>query len=319
MARQKYSPNEIQSKADDWGLDVNDKEQRPFSGMSVQKFIKQTFDGKIGILHYDSSNNRYVAFADAESRDAYLDDPTKTDLLLGTFDAPFNFSASVSLISMQSNVLLKDSKGHYIEYTFDITDKNGASTMESVNVTYTFISGSVKKKVSAQYAYGTKVSMCVDDYLGEGETIIQIAIVGQDTLAATTRSVSYRVLDLTLRSGYNVGTVNDVRENAYVQMPFWVKSSRHVMLKASIDYGEWATVVETDTYETNGAYQIDTLNLADGKHNIRLQAQNIIDGVTYASDTVYKDFIVSRGEIKESLVLMDGIIPMGADDTEFKL
>ena len=319
MARQKYSPNEIQSKADDWGLDVNDKEQRPFSGMSVQKFIKQTFDGKIGILHYDSSNNRYVAFADAESRDAYLDDPTKTDLLLGTFDAPFNFSASVSLISMQSNVLLKDSKGHYIEYTFDITDKNGASTMESVNVTYTFISGSVKKKVSAQYAYGTKVSMCVDDYLGEGETIIQIAIVGQDTLAATTRSVSYRVLDLTLRSGYNVGTVNDVRENAYVQMPFWVKSSRHVMLKASIDYGEWATVVETDTYETNGAYQIDTLNLADGKHNIRLQAQNIIDGVTYASDTVYKDFIVSRGEIKENLVLMDGIIPMGADDTEFKL
>ena len=319
MARQKYSPNEIQSKADDWGLDVNDKEQRPFSGMSVQKFIKQTFDGKIGILHYDSSNNRYVAFADAESRDAYLDDPTKTDLLLGTFDAPFNFSASVSLISMQSNVLLKDSKGHYIEYTFDITDKNGASTMESVNVTYTFISGSVKKKVSAQYAYGTKVSMCVDDYLGEGETIIQIAIVGQDTLAATTRSVSYRVLDLTLRSGYNVGMVNDVRENAYVQMPFWVKSSRHVMLKASIDYGEWATVVETDTYETNGAYQIDTLNLADGKHNIRLQAQNIIDGVTYASDTVYKDFIVSRGEIKENLVLMDGIIPMGADDTEFKL
>ena len=127
------------------------------------------------------------------------------------------------------------------------------------------------------------------------------------------------MLDLTLRSGYNVGTVNDVRENAYVQMPFWVKSSRHVMLKASIDYGEWATVVETDTYETNGAYQIDTLNLADGKHNIRLQAQNIIDGVTYASDTVYKDFIVSRGEIKESLVLMDGIIPMGADDTEFKL
>ena len=319
MAKQKYSPNEIQGKTDDWGMDVNDVDKRPFSGASVQRYIKRQLDGKIGILHYDTGNNRYMAFADTESRDAYMDNPARTDLILGTFDAPFNFMASVSLLSPQSNVLLKGSKGHSVEFTFDITDKSGAPTMESVNVTYTIFSGGVKKKVSAQYAYGTRVSFLADEYIGDGETLIQIAVVGQDTLAATTRSVSYRVLDLTLRSDYNVGTVNDVRDNPYVQIPFYVKSSRHVILKASVDYGEFTTVMETDTYETGGAHQVDTLNLSDGKHNVRLVAQNIIDGVTYASDTVYKDFIVSRGAIDERLVLMDGVIPMGAEDSGFRL
>jgi len=319
MAKQKYSPNDIQNKTEDWGMDVNDVEKRPFSGASVQKFIKRTFDGKIGYLHYDTGNNRYVAFADEESRDAYLEDPTRTDLILGTFDAPFNFTASITLISSQNSVLTKGATGNYIEYTFDITDKSGASTMESVNVKYTFMSGGLRKTVSAQYAYGTKVSFLADDYLGDGETIVQIAIVGHDTLAATTRSVSFRVLDLSLSSDYNIGTVNDVLANPYIQVPFSVTSSRHVILKASVDYGAYETVMETDTYITNGAHQIDTLNLSEGKHNVRLMAQNIIDGVTYSSDVVYKDFIVSRGAIAERLVLFEGVIPRGVEDTGFKL
>ena len=320
MAKQKYSPNDIESINDDWGLDTKDTEQRPYSGRAVQKFIKDTLNKKMGYFYYDTSNNRYIAFASVEDKDLYIEDPTRTDLILGTFDAPFNFTASVSLISKATNIIFKGTTGNYIEYTFDIVDKSGASTMEGIDVIYTFISKGLKKTASASYTYGTKVSFNIDDYLSTGETIVQIAITGKDTLAATTRSVSYRILDLSLTSNYNIGQVNDVTENSYIQIPYTLTSSTHVALQVSVDEDGYTQIMETDAYVTNGSYQLDTTSLNEGKHNIRLCAQVRIDSELYYSDIVYKEFIVSRGSINTDLILFEGIIPViYKDDYTFKL
>ena len=55
-------------------------------------------ESKMGVFHYDTTNNRYICFADAEARDIYLDDTTQVELVLGVFDAPlFNFSAEINL------------------------------------------------------------------------------------------------------------------------------------------------------------------------------------------------------------------------------
>ena len=318
--KQKYSPNDIESIDNDWGLDVNDIEQRPYSGRAVQKFIKDTFGKKMGYFYYDVTNNRYLAFASSKEKDTYLEDTTHTELILGTFDAPFNFTASITLISNANNTIFKGVTGNYIEYTFDVVDKSGASTMEGVNVVYTFINKGLKKTASASYVAGTKVSFNVDDYLGTGETIIQIAITGKDTLAATTRSVSYRVLDLSLTSDYNIGKVNNVLQDSFIQVPYTLTSSTHVALYASVDNSSYSSIMETDTYVTNGTYQLDATNLSEGKHSIKLRAQVRIDGEPYYSDIVYKEFIVSRGTINRDLVLFEGIIPIAYQDEEqFKL
>ena len=69
----------------------------PVRGTRIEEFIKNTFEGKFGTLHYDVANNRYLAFADQTTLDLYLEDPTRTDLVLGAFDAPFNYTAEISL------------------------------------------------------------------------------------------------------------------------------------------------------------------------------------------------------------------------------
>ena len=98
MAKKIY--DEEITKQQDWGGDESTN-NLPVAGSRVQEFIKNTFNKKIGTLYYDATNNRYLAFADTDTKDEYLADTTKTELVLGTFDAPFNYNASIKLISKQ--------------------------------------------------------------------------------------------------------------------------------------------------------------------------------------------------------------------------
>lgn len=143
---QKIWDNEI-TKNQDWGGDATTN-NLPVSGNRVQEFIKNALENKMGTIYYDTTNNRYLIFSDVANKNEYLEDTTKVDLILGTFDAPFNYTASISLLSSISNVIFSGDKGNIIEFAFDIVDKSGNSTLESVNVTYSFISNGVKKSVT---------------------------------------------------------------------------------------------------------------------------------------------------------------------------
>ena len=94
----KISENLIPDINADWGLDVSNN--LPYSGEAVQEFIKRTLKQKYGYFYYDENNNRYLVFTDEASKDLYLDDPaTNSALLLSSFDAPFNYSAKIEMIS----------------------------------------------------------------------------------------------------------------------------------------------------------------------------------------------------------------------------
>ena len=94
----KISENMIPDINADWGLDASNN--LPYSGEAVQEFIKRTFKQKYGYFHYDDSNNRYLVFADEESKNLYISDPSaNASLLLSSFDAPFNYSAKIEMIS----------------------------------------------------------------------------------------------------------------------------------------------------------------------------------------------------------------------------
>ena len=120
MAKKVY--DEEINKHTDWGGDES-TENLPVSGNRVQEFIKKTLNGKMGVIHYDTTNNRYIVFADNETKDSYLEDPTQTELILGTFDAPFNYTASISMITDTYVAILTGTTGNVIRFTFDVVNK----------------------------------------------------------------------------------------------------------------------------------------------------------------------------------------------------
>lgn len=93
--KKNVSYNPIQNINEDWALD--ERNGYPYSGESVQAFIKDTLNGKGGEFYFDADTTRYLIFADADSRDLYLSDREQyADLIIGTFDAPANYTAEIT-------------------------------------------------------------------------------------------------------------------------------------------------------------------------------------------------------------------------------
>lgn len=62
----------------------------PLSGNQVEEYLKGVdygLDSKIGCIHYDEEHERYLAFADIYTKNEYLEDTSRTDLILGIFAA----------------------------------------------------------------------------------------------------------------------------------------------------------------------------------------------------------------------------------------
>lgn len=173
--KKNVSYNPIRNINEDWALD--NRNNKPYSGDSVQAFIKTTFNSKAGDFYYDSNTTKYLVFANADDRAMYLTNrETYADLLLGSFDAPANYVAEVSLTTSTNNAILEGDKGNYIDFTFDIKNKSNVSTGESVVVTYTINNGGNVKKVTQLYASGESVHFLVDDYLSTGINTISIVL-----------------------------------------------------------------------------------------------------------------------------------------------
>ena len=213
-----------------------DTNNLPVRGSRVEEFLKGTLNKKIGELFYDKTNNRYLAFADVKEREKYEADPTRTDLILGNFDAPFNYTAEINLASKTYNTVFIGSSGHYIDFTFDVKNKQSVSTGESVICTYTFRRGSVVKTVVEQYAAGRLVHFNIDKYLAEGVNTITIGIQGVTTLAATTVSITYQVINLSLSTDYDIANVFDIRDGAKIlEVPFTVAGSGRKVVEWYLD------------------------------------------------------------------------------------
>jgi hypothetical protein len=69
MAEDK-SYNDINDLSEDWMLD--ERNGLPYSGKSVQKFIKTQFNGKVSCMYFDSQTMTIYGFANQEDRDYYI-------------------------------------------------------------------------------------------------------------------------------------------------------------------------------------------------------------------------------------------------------
>lgn len=315
MAKKIY--DEKISKSTDWGGDESTG-GLPVAGGRIQEYLKEQLDGKAGIFHYDTSNNRYLVFADADTRDEYLADPTKTGLLLGTFDAPFNYSAEITLSSPAYKAILSGTKNNYIDFTFDTKNKSGQSVGEDVVATYTFIRNGVKKTVTERYRYGTAVHFGIDDYIETGTNNIMVGIVGQNTLAATTVGITYQVIDLQLSGNYDVSAHYNLMENpaATAAIPYRISGYGTKVMEWYLD-GVLLDYVKVEDeivdVSTSRTKYISLANLNQGRHSLQLRAYTMLDGEKFYSDTIYYDLIVYTGANREPIIGVSAIIPSGYD------
>ena len=268
----------------------------------VERFIKDTFDDKAGEFYYDSDTSKYLIFASAEDRDLYLSDREKyAALLIGTFDAPANYTAEINMVTSSSNVILVGTTGNYIDFTFDIKSRTGASAGDSVIATYTFNNGGNIKKETRIYEAGTSVHFLVDDYLTVGTNTISVVVTGRNTLASSMAAVTFTVVNLELSSNFAFST--PVNKGTYLHVPYTLKG-------ANVKYMEWyvdgVKLSDVDTVvglNVNGTKNIDTTSLTVGKHSIQTRAFITEGGTNYYSNTLYFDFLVcpASGEWSDNI------------------
>ena len=134
------------------------------------------------------------------------------------------FSAKISLLTPQFNAVLKDSSGHYIEFTFDTTNGAGESVGESITCTYTITRGTNKTTITEKYRYNTKVRFNLDKYLQEGANDIVIKTVGDISGLSTSVGVTYQVVNLSLVVDYDISKVYDLstKTSAIVEVPYTI-------------------------------------------------------------------------------------------------
>lgn len=293
-------------KYTDWGGD-NSTENLPVSGARVQEFIKKTLDGKMGIFHYDETNNRYLVFADNDTRDQYLEDPTKNDLILGTFDAPFNYEAEITLISESYKAVQLGSTGHYIEFTFDTKNKQGASVGGLATVTYTIIRNSTKKVITETHNSKSTVRFNLDKYLDEGTNTILVGVTDKNTLAATTISIVYQVVNLNIKDEIDISKVYDLstETSANMEVLFSVSGYGTKTVEWYIDGEQLDFVKEEDEVvdvEASRVKYIPLSNLQQGKHSLQLRAYSIVNGERFYTNTLYRDFIVYTGTSTNTII-----------------
>ena len=304
MAKKKVYDNPI-DKNIPW--DGNEKtEYLPVKGTRIEEFIKNNLNSKMGVLYYDISNNRYLVFADKESQDTYIEDSTKTELILGTFDAPFNYTAEIKMLTPMYNAVFYGSTGNYIQFTYDIKNKNGLSTGENANVVITCIWNGTKKEYRQIVHSGDIVTFNIDDKLKEGTNTIIIGITGQSSLAATTVAVTYQSINLQLSDELDISKVYDLSsESKIVTVPFSISGVGTKVVEWYIDGvlqefdKDVDEVVETSTTRTK---YITLNNLNQGRHSLQLRAYTTVNGEKFYTNTLYRELLVYTGIDQNTII-----------------
>lgn len=330
MAKKTY--NEKITPKTDWGGDSTTG-GLPVAGYRVQEFIKEQLNlrattdqvqklekalaGKAGVFYLDDVSKRYLIFADEASKEAYLADPKKTELLLGVISAGSGddggYSAIINLESQMYNTISLGTVGNYIDFTFQVYNKSGMPTGEPVICTYTFRKASMKQTVVEQYAAGRSIHFNIDKYLSEGTNQITVSIQGLTSMATVAVGITYQVVELSLTCDYDIAQVFNLSSGAKtLAAEFSVSGYGTKTLEWYIDGEKQPFDSITDEVVNESATRtkyIQLANLQEGVHSLQVRACTTVDGEVFYSDTEYREFMVYNGVAETPLTAISMTVP----------
>lgn len=292
--------NEEIDKHTNWGGDESTG-NLPVSGEQVQKFIKDTLNSKVGFFYYDPNINMYRCFADEESKRLYYENPVDNEkLLLGSFEAPFNYETQIKLTGDTKiyKAVQKGSTGNIIEFTFNTYDKQQQPVGGLATVTYTIIRNSTKRVITETKSSGSIVTFNLDKYLDEGTNTILISVTDRNTFSATTVSIVYQVVDLLIEDYFNISTPYTATDTMNVSVH--IKGSGTKTIEWYIDNNKLDFVKDDDEVVGSDEYREKNINLQPfglgvGRHTLQIRASSIVNSENFYTDTLYRDFIVTDG------------------------
>ena len=272
---------------------------------------------KAGVFYLDEVSQRYLIFADEASKEAYLDDPKKTELLLGMITGGLGdgggYSAIINLESQMYNTISLGTVGNYIDFTFEVNNKSGMPTGEPVICTYTFRKASMKQTVVEQYAAGRSVHFNIDKYLSEGTNQITVSIQGLTSLATTAVGITYQVVELALTCDYDIAQVFNLSGGAKtLEAEFSVSGYGTKTLEWYIDGEKLALDSITDEVVNESATRTKYIQLSDlqeGVHSLQVRAYTTVEGEVFYSDTEYREFMVYNGVAETPLTAISMTVP----------
>lgn len=216
----KVSYNPIKSISEDWGLDS--RNQLPYSGESVQAFIKHTLNKKIG--YRATSKNRELdgyfhtrSFADEASYQLWLDNPTENsslvlqdEVLPDTHEQGASYVVGLSTTSNQSLIVSTDGtvklKIKFTSQVYNPITKTTEDTGESGTLTVERRADntSVWKKASSMYIMSVPyestqyTDIDISKILETGNQQIRIVVKGDNSDESTKYLSFINVIKTTL-------------------------------------------------------------------------------------------------------------------------
>ena len=220
MAKKTYTGDVAYTSNVDWGGDSS-TQNLPLSGEAVQKWIKENLNHKAG--YFKTLGNYCYAFSNAETYSKWVEagSDNDSDLIIGKFAAPSDYSATLNIIQDKKSSAY-GSTGNTIDFTWGIFYKTNP-IQEAVNCTIVFKNGVNSKTVTFPIlASQTTFSYNVDAYLLAGLNNITISIIGQINPVTAGGSIQYDYVNFGMSDTYDISQVYDITDpvKKNVMIPF---------------------------------------------------------------------------------------------------
>ena len=336
----KVSYNPIESVSEDWGLDSRNK--LPYSGESVQAFIKKTLNKKIG--YRVTSKNKELdghfhtrSFADEASYKLWLDDPIKNSSLVlldeplpDTHEQGASYVVGLFTTSNQSLIVSTDGtvklKIKFTSQMYNPITKTTEETGESGTLTIERRTSStgIWKKVgstpimSVPYKLDQYTDIDISKMLETGNQQVRVIVKG-DNSGESTKYLSFisivkTTLSLSFATQWQTPILGPSLQLAY-NIQGAVAKTIHIRIYGidGVKYRENEFAIGSSIYvETPKIFEFfdsnsDTVKVLE--HGIhRIEAWLTVDGGDTVTDKVYSQVMVNTdSNDKKTYVIINNV------------
>lgn len=327
----KVSYNPIKSMSEDWGLDS--RNQLPYSGESVQAFIKETLNKKTG--YRATSKNRESdgyfhtrSFADEANYKLWLDNPIENsslvlqdEILPDTHEQGASYVVGLFTTSNQSLIVstdgtvklkIKFTSQMYnpITQTTEETGESGTLTIERrVDSTSTWKKVSSMSIISVPYESTQYTDIDISKILETGNQQIRVVVRG-DNSGETTKYLSFvsvikTTLSLSFATQWQTPISGSVLQLAY-NMQGAVAKTLHIRIYGidGVKFRESEFTIGSSVYietpKTFEFFDTDSDAVKVLEHGIhKVEAWLTVDGGDTTTDKVYSQVMVNTNPSNE--------------------
>ena len=258
----------------DWGGDASTG-FLPVGGGSVQNFIKEDLNTKIGAVYKPDGINTVYYFSNDEDKQAFIETDDMSYVLY-SYELESNYEVQIDRDNLViSHSVIEGTTGNSVAFRFKIVDENGMTADAKAKIELSFTGSGISNRFTNEIAVvagdWTSFSVNVDEYLRKGSNSVAVKIVGMSTKATTQFVMTYNIFDLTFEVNFEY---NKAKTGNTMMVPYIIECSDPKYLEFYID-GNPVSSTESMVINDIRYDSVATLNIANlalGQHSLQVRA-----------------------------------------------